>query len=71
MVTVSFGILNSNPLVAALWGILFWREFDGVSARVKLLFGGLLTGFVVSIVLIVLSGYVEPTHPLLSTCSEK
>lgn len=35
-VAISYAIGQSAPMVAALWGIFAWKEFDGSSARAKL-----------------------------------
>jgi glucose uptake protein len=35
-VAISYAIGQSAPMVAALWGILVWKEFDGSSPRAKL-----------------------------------
>jgi glucose uptake protein len=34
-VAISYAIGQSAPMVAALWGILAWKEFDGAGARAK------------------------------------
>jgi glucose uptake protein len=35
-VAISYAIGQSAPMVAALWGILAWKEFDGSGSRAKL-----------------------------------
>jgi len=35
-VAISYAIGQSAPMVAALWGILAWNEFDGSGRRAKL-----------------------------------
>ena len=35
-VAISYAIGQSAPMVAALWGILAWREFEGSAGRAKL-----------------------------------
>jgi glucose uptake protein len=35
-VAISYAIGQSAPMVAALWGIFAWKEFDGSSSRAKL-----------------------------------
>jgi len=35
-VAISYAIGQSAPMVAALWGILVWKEFEGSPARAKL-----------------------------------
>jgi len=34
-VAISYAIGQSAPMVAALWGILAWKEFDGAGSRAK------------------------------------
>jgi glucose uptake protein len=34
-VAISYAIGQSAPMVAALWGILVWKEFDGAGSRAK------------------------------------
>jgi len=33
---ISYALGQAAPAVACLWGLLFWREFDGTSCKVKL-----------------------------------
>jgi len=35
-VAISYAIGQSAPMVAALWGVLVWKEFDGAPGKVKL-----------------------------------
>ena len=35
-VAISYAIGQSAPMVAALWGILVWKEFEGSGSRAKL-----------------------------------
>src|SRR5260370_6984738 len=35
-VAISYAIGQSAPMVAALWGILVWKEFSGSGSRAKL-----------------------------------
>lgn len=37
---ISFAIGQSNPLIGAAWGVLFFKEFEGTSKKTK----GLLLG---------------------------
>ncbi len=39
---VSYALLQGAPLVAALWGLLAWREFQGTAVRVKMLMTAML-----------------------------
>jgi glucose uptake protein len=34
-VAISYAIGQSAPMVAALWGVLAWKEFAGSGARAK------------------------------------
>jgi len=42
-------------MMGVLWGLLYFKEFDGTSYRIKLLLGLVLALFVGAIVLIALS----------------
>lgn len=35
-VAISYAIGQSAPMVAALWGVLAWKEFDGAGSRAKM-----------------------------------
>jgi glucose uptake protein len=35
-VAISYAIGQSAPMVAALWGVLVWKEFDGAPGKAKL-----------------------------------
>jgi len=35
-VAISYAIGQSAPMVAALWGILVWKEFEGSGSRARL-----------------------------------
>jgi len=51
----SYGIGQAAPMMGVLWGLLYFKEFNGTSYRVKLLLGLVLGLFVAAIVLIALS----------------
>lgn len=51
----SYGIGQAAPMMGVLWGLLYFKEFDGTSFRIKLLLGLVLALFVGAIVLIALS----------------
>ncbi|CAG5006285.1 hypothetical protein DYBT9275_03784 [Dyadobacter sp. CECT 9275] len=51
---VSFGLSQGNALIAALWGVLVWREFKGAPGVNKILFG-MFTCYVLGLILIILS----------------
>lgn len=38
-VAISYAIGQSAPMVAALWGVLAWKEFEGAGSRAKLYLG--------------------------------
>ncbi len=46
---------QSNPLIGALYGVLYWREFDGSSLLVKVYFVVMCVFYSIAIVLIFLS----------------
>jgi glucose uptake protein len=35
-VAISYAIGQSAPMVAALWGIFAWKEFDGSGSKAKI-----------------------------------
>jgi len=35
-VAISYAIGQSAPMVAALWGVLVWKEFAGAGSRSKM-----------------------------------
>jgi glucose uptake protein len=49
---VSYALGQGATLVAALWGILVWKEFRGAPAGTKPLVGLMLAGYTVGLVLI-------------------
>lgn len=51
----SYGIGQAAPMMGVLWGLLYFKEFDGTSYRVKLLLGVVLALFIGAIILIALS----------------
>ena len=51
---VSFGLSQGNALVAALWGVLVWKEFKGAPGVNKILFG-MFSCYVLGLVFIILS----------------
>jgi glucose uptake protein len=50
-VAISYAIGQSAPMVAAVWGIVAWREFDGSSTRARLYLGLMFLFFILAIVL--------------------
>ncbi len=55
---ISYGLSQGAPLVAALWGLLAWKEFKGANQRVKLLMVVMLVLFAVGVGMIA----VAPLH---------
>ena len=51
-VAISYAIGQSAPMVAALWGVLAWREFEGANRRARV-FLALMFAFYVLAILIV------------------
>jgi glucose uptake protein len=35
-VAISYAIGQSAPMVAALWGVLAWKEFEGAGSKAKM-----------------------------------
>lgn len=53
---VSYGLGQGATLVAALWGVLIWKEFKGSTARVNLLIVAMFLLFLLGIGLLILAG---------------
>jgi len=51
-VAISYAIGQSAPMVAALWGIFAWKEFQGASRQAKTLLGLMFFFYVFAILLI-------------------
>lgn len=53
---ISYGLGQGATLVAALWGVIIWKEFEGGSAVVRRMILGMFVLFVVGLGLIILAG---------------
>lgn len=53
---ISYGLGQGATLVAALWGVLIWKEFKGSSKSVNVLVVAMFLFFVMGLGLIILSG---------------
>ncbi len=53
---VSYGLGQGATLVAAIWGVLIWKEFKNAKGKVNGLLAGMFACFVLGIVLIIYSG---------------
>jgi glucose uptake protein len=51
-VAISYAIGQSAPMVAALWGVLAWREFAGAGGRAKLYLGLMFVFYGLAILLV-------------------
>jgi len=51
-VAISYAIGQSAPMVAALWGILAWKEFDGSGSRAKLYLALMFVFYALAILLV-------------------
>jgi glucose uptake protein len=51
-VAISYSIGQSAPMVAALWGILVWKEFDGATRSAKAYLALMFMFYVLAILLI-------------------
>jgi glucose uptake protein len=49
---ISYAIGQSAPMVAALWGLLVWREFAGAGSRAKIYLALMFVFYVVAILLV-------------------
>jgi len=52
---ISFGLGNGGTLIAALWGILIWKEFKNASKATWFLLGLMIAFFLTAIILIIVS----------------
>ncbi len=53
---ISYGLGQGATLVAALWGVLIWKEFKGSSRQVNLLVTAMFVLFVVGLGLVIAAG---------------
>ncbi len=53
---ISYGLGQGATLVAALWGVLIWKEFKGSSRSVNLLVAAMFVLFVVGLGLVIAAG---------------
>jgi glucose uptake protein len=51
-VAISYAIGQSAPMVAALWGLLAWKEFEGSGSRAKLYLGLMFVFYALAILLV-------------------
>jgi glucose uptake protein len=51
-VAISYAIGQSAPMVAALWGVLAWREFDGAPTKAKMYLGLMFVFYCLGILLV-------------------
>jgi glucose uptake protein len=50
-VPISYAIGQSAPMVAAIWGIVVWKEFDGSNSRARLYLTLMFVFFILAIIL--------------------
>src|SRR5713226_2551198 len=51
-VAISYAIGQSAPMVAALWGVLAWKEFNGSGSRAKLYLAGMFAFYCLAILFV-------------------
>jgi glucose uptake protein len=51
-VAISYAIGQSAPMVAALWGVLVWKEFAGSGSRARAYLGVMFLFYMLAIVLV-------------------
>jgi glucose uptake protein len=51
-VAISYAIGQSAPMVAALWGVLAWKEFDGAGSKAKMYLGLMFVFYCFAILLV-------------------
>ncbi|GAB4183856.1 MAG: GRP family sugar transporter [Thermoflexibacter sp.] len=52
---ISYGLSNSAPIVAALWGIFVWKEFANAPAGTSKLLAGMFGFYFIGLVLLILA----------------
>lgn len=50
---IAYGLSNAAPVVAALWGVLVWKEFKGASSKTNRLLMAMFVAYVLGLVAIV------------------
>lgn len=53
---ISYGLGQGATLVAAIWGVLIWKEFAGSSPQIKKLIGAMFLLFVAGLALVIAAG---------------
>jgi glucose uptake protein len=51
-VPIAYAIGQSAPMVAALWGLLAWHEFDGAPGRARVYLGLMFAFYILGIGLV-------------------
>jgi len=51
-VAISYAIGQSAPMVAALWGVLAWKEFQGANRKARAFLGLMFLFYLLAILLI-------------------
>ena len=51
-VAISYAIGQSAPMVAALWGVLAWKEFAGATRRAKIFLALMFVFYILAIFLV-------------------
>ena len=49
---ISYAIGQASPMVATLWGVFMWKEFDGASVKSRVYLGGMFAAYVLALILI-------------------
>ena len=58
---LSYAIGGSAPMVATLWGLLYYHEFRGAGSKAFALVGGMFALYVAAIALVALSTRSTPS----------
>jgi glucose uptake protein len=54
-VAISYAIGQASPMIAALWGVLVWREFKGSGPKARLYLAGMFASYLIALLLIALA----------------
>ena len=49
---ISYAIGQASPMVATLWGVFMWKEFDGASVKSRVYLGAMFAAYVLALALI-------------------
>ncbi len=54
---ISYGLGQGATMIAAIWGVFIWKEFDGASLKIHQLIKWMFISFVLGLILIIFSRF--------------